>query len=135
MPTWKTEAEEEIRLGLEERARGMEGRARVRARRAAGHILGEYFRRAAVADPGPNAYERLKHLLALPDVPPEARAAARYLTMKVNMDFPCPWTSISSPKPNASHKPFWAKPSTRSLPWSKSWYAEFFRASCSCFCY
>jgi len=90
MPTWKTEAEEEIRLGLEERARGMEGRARVRARRAAGHILGEYFRRAAVADPGPNAYERLKHLLALPDVPPEAHAAARYLTMKVNMDFRLP---------------------------------------------
>ena len=90
MTTWKTEAEEEIRLGLEERERGMEGRARVRARRAAGHIIGEYFRRTGLPDPGINAYERLKRLLALPDVPPEARAAARYLTMKVNMDFRLP---------------------------------------------
>ncbi len=90
MTTWKTEAEEEIRLGLEERARGMEGRARVRARRAAGHIVGEYFHRTGLPDPGPNAYERLKLLLTLPTIPPEARTAARYLTMKVNMEFRLP---------------------------------------------
>ena len=90
MTTWKTEAEEEIRLGLEERARGMEGRARVRARRAAGHILGEYFRRAGIPDPGPNAYERLKVLLAQPKAPAEARRAAHFLTMKVNLDLQLP---------------------------------------------
>ncbi len=90
MTTWKTAAEEEIRLGLEERAQGMEGRARVRARRAAGHIVGEYFRRAGIPDPGPNAYERLKLLLTLPTIPAEARIAARYLTMKVNMQFQLP---------------------------------------------
>lgn len=90
IPAWKAEAEEEIRLGLEERARGMEGRARVRARRAAGHVLGEYFRRAGIPDPGPNAYERLKILQALTTVPPQARTAARYLTMKVTMDFTLP---------------------------------------------
>ncbi|NPA93397.1 MAG: hypothetical protein GXO56_06935 [Chloroflexi bacterium] len=90
MPTWKTEAEKEIQLGLEERARGMEGRARVRARRAAGHIVGEYFRRTGFPDPGPNAYERLNLLLAIPTIPPEARTAARYLTMKVNMQYQLP---------------------------------------------
>ncbi|HFC09353.1 MAG TPA: hypothetical protein ENJ54_05820 [Chloroflexi bacterium] len=89
-PAWKAAAEEEIRLGLEERARGMEGRARVRARRAAGHILGEYFRRTGIPDPGPNAYERLKVLLAQPDAPAEARRAAHFLTMKVNLDLQLP---------------------------------------------
>ncbi len=89
-PAWKAAAEEEIRLGLEERARGMEGRARVRARRAAGHILGEYFRRAGIPDPGPNAYKRLRVLLARPDAPAEARRAAHYLTMKVNLDLQLP---------------------------------------------
>jgi len=90
MTSWKTAAEEEIRLGLAERARGMEGRARVRARRAAGYVVGEYFRRTGAPDPGPNAYERLKLLLTLPNVPPGAAAAARHLTMRVNMDFQLP---------------------------------------------
>ncbi len=90
MSSWKTEAEEEIRLGLAERAEGMEGRARVRARRAAGYVVGEYFRRRGVPDPGPNAYERLKLLLALPDVPAEAVEAARRLTMRVDMAFQLP---------------------------------------------
>ena len=90
MSSWKTDAEEEIRLGLAERAEGKEGRARVRARRAAGHVVGEYFRRVGVPDPGHNAYERLKLLLTLPDVPVEAMEAARHLTMRVNMDFQLP---------------------------------------------
>ena len=89
-PAWKAAAEEEIRLGLEERARGMEGRARVRARRAAGHVLGEYFRRVGIPDPGPNAYTRLKVLLAQRDAPTEARRAAHFLTMKVNFDLQLP---------------------------------------------
>ncbi len=91
MDTWKTAAEEEIRLGLAERAQGLEGRARVRTRRAAGHIVGEYFRRQGIPDPaGPNAYERLKILLALPATPPDARIAAQRLTMKVDMQFRLP---------------------------------------------
>lgn len=64
--------------------------ARVCARRAAGLIIGEYLRRRRIPSPGPSAYDRLRLLLDLAEVPMQSRSIAEHLVRRVNQDFSLP---------------------------------------------
>lgn len=90
MQNWKQTFEKELQMAGDARARGNEGQARVCARRAAGAIVREYLLRCGVSSRTSSAFDLLKSLLELPDVPDEARRAAEYLTLRVNEDFQLP---------------------------------------------
>lgn len=83
---WTAGFHREIRQAEEARARGNEGMARVCARRAAGIVAGEYLQRLGAPGPGPSAYDRLRTLRNLSNVPPEAREAADHLLMRITTD-------------------------------------------------
>ncbi len=87
---WKTEFLAEIARGRRVRAQGNEGQARVCARRAAGAALREHWRRQGRENIPPSAYDLLKELLPRPDLPPEIRRSATYLTLRVNEAFQLP---------------------------------------------
>ncbi len=59
---WKQLAIDELTLAENARKAGNEGRARVCARRSAGHIVGEYLRRQEIEIHSDNALQRLKYL-------------------------------------------------------------------------
>ncbi len=90
MSDWRIFAEQELRAALHDRAQGKAGRARVRARRAAGAIAGAYLRQRGLPDPGPNALERLRALRTLPDLPAAAQQAVAHLLMKVDTQYRLP---------------------------------------------
>jgi HEPN domain-containing protein len=92
MANWKTALEKEFRMAAEARAHGNEGQARVCARRAAGVAIREYLLRRRIRPANPSAYELLKSLLYMPDLPVEVRQAAEYLTLRVNDEFNLPLT-------------------------------------------
>ena len=95
---WKKKFLQEIQLGSDARARGNEGQARVCARRAAGEVVREYFRRrGSRAEIGitmsvhtSSVYDLLKILLEIPDLPEAARREAEYLTLRVTEAFVLP---------------------------------------------
>lgn len=78
---------ERIKLELDQaylfRARGMEGRARVCARRAAGWAVVAFRQRRSGVETHPNAYRQLRWFQKLEDVPIELRNAADRLTTHV----------------------------------------------------
>lgn len=64
--------------------------ARVCARRAAGIIIEEYFERINI-DPGTvSAYDQIRILKELPDVPSEARDIAEYLLLRITPEHTLP---------------------------------------------
>lgn len=90
MTDWKEACREELALAEQDRRAGKEGRARVRARRAAGHIVGEYLRRRGLPDPGPNALDRLRFLQGMAGLPAEVYVLIAHLTMKVDVNYRLP---------------------------------------------
>jgi hypothetical protein len=82
--SWKQAIKKEFAQAQTAREAGNEGMARVCARRAAGIAVGKFFTIYNLPDPGPSTIERLKYLHAIPDISPEARQAAKLLTMRVN---------------------------------------------------
>jgi hypothetical protein len=88
--SWKAQASAEIDQAEAARQAGNEGKARVCARRAAGHIIGEYFRRRGHPAPGPSAIVRLQSLAALPDISPQARAVAGHFLLRITPDHDLP---------------------------------------------
>ncbi len=90
-PDWKRWVEAELQAALADRQAGLEGRARVRCRRAAGRILEEYFRRIGLPDPwGQNALRRLEFALTLPHLPAPVRQSLANLTRRVDENFQLP---------------------------------------------
>jgi hypothetical protein len=87
---WQSQFESEMQQASKARAAGNEGMARVCARRAAGIVIGEYFRRSDRPLNTPSAYDRLKQLSRLPGVPAPALEAASHLAMRVTLDFKLP---------------------------------------------
>lgn len=87
---WKTSFERELKQAEDARARGNEGMARVCARRAAGVIAGEYLRRLGRDSPGSSAYDRLRFLLQVPGISPQARDAIEKLLLRVTVDHDLP---------------------------------------------
>ena len=87
---WKNKFVSEIQMAVDVRARGNEGQARVCARRAAGVVLREYFQRRGLPVRSSSAYDLLKDLLSLPNLPDAVYRAAEYLTLRVTEEFKLP---------------------------------------------
>jgi hypothetical protein len=87
---WKNKFDIEIQMALEVRALGNEGQARVRARRAAGIVVREYFKNRGLPVRSSSAYDLLKELLGIPNLSGNARQAAEYLTVRVTEEFKLP---------------------------------------------
>jgi hypothetical protein len=87
---WFDYTKAELRQAEEARQVGNEGRARVCARRAAGYIIEEYYRRKGIPDPDVSAYNRIQHLASQPDLPDQVHDLLRNLTMRVNSDYTLP---------------------------------------------
>lgn len=80
----------ELENAAEARAKGNEGRARVCARRAAGIAIRDYLVRSGIRPPSASAYDLLNLLKEDPLLPPDLKAAAEYLTLRVTEEFELP---------------------------------------------
>lgn len=87
---WLNSMQKELEDGEAARARGNEGMARVCARRAAGYAAAEYFKRMGIAFTNPSAYERLRYLHTLPEIPQDVRSACAALTLRVDTEYRLP---------------------------------------------
>ncbi len=84
-------ARAELAAAYADRARGNEGRARVRARRIAGALADAYLRRQGVAHThGQNALRILQELWKRPELSGQTRLALTHLLMKVDTNFRLP---------------------------------------------
>jgi hypothetical protein len=81
---WFRNFEDEIHRAEVARDEGNEGRARVCARRAAGIILIEYFRRRGISPPGTSVIDYLKQTRVIPGLPPRVREIAEHLLLRIN---------------------------------------------------
>lgn len=70
---WQNLTSQELRMAENARRRGNEGRARVCARRAAGHVIGEYLARNNISLRTGSALERLRYLYSSPDINQQQR--------------------------------------------------------------
>jgi hypothetical protein len=84
------EFEKELERAVSARAQGNEGRARVCARRAAGHAVRVYYARRGRQITSPSAHDLLLRLANDPSVQAGARAAAMRLTQRVSEQFAMP---------------------------------------------
>lgn len=66
---WKHLTNTELKLAEDARQAGNEGRARVCARRAAGHVVGEYLRREGITIKSESALDRLRYLVSYSKTP------------------------------------------------------------------
>jgi hypothetical protein len=86
----KSKIAEELTGGEAARQAGLEGRARVCARRAAGAAVREYLELRGIAAPGPSAYDLLAFLQGLAGTSPEIREVAGHLLTRVDESFSLP---------------------------------------------
>ncbi len=86
----KTKIAAELVSGAAARQAGLDGRARVCARRAAGAAIREYLDLHGIEPPGPSAYDLLVYLQNSSRVPADARQAAGRLLERVDEDFSLP---------------------------------------------
>ena len=66
------------------RISGNEGRARVCARRAAGIVLGEYFTRREIYPIKSSAYDRLRYVRTLDDLPSDIIQVVDHFLLRVD---------------------------------------------------
>lgn len=86
----KQKIDEELARGESARAGGMEGRARVCARRAAGAAVRAYLEQRGAAWAGATAYDLLAALAEMPGAPEEARRSAALLLERVDENYALP---------------------------------------------
>jgi hypothetical protein len=72
------------------RSIGNEGKARVCARRAAGFIINEYFKQMGILTPGSGAYNAIRFLQTLPNVPDDVHKIADHFLERVDKNFTLP---------------------------------------------
>lgn len=65
---WKQSTKEELNLAEQARNSGNEGRARVCARRAAGHVAGEYLLRNGIILQTESAIQKIRYLKSSPGI-------------------------------------------------------------------
>lgn len=80
----------ELEHARQARLSGNEGMARVCARRAVGWVLGEYFARRGIEFQNSSAYERIKFLIEMEDVPETIKAIAGHFTLRITADHALP---------------------------------------------
>jgi hypothetical protein len=90
MTDWKSACQQELERAAAARQRQNEGQARVCARRAAGIVIREYYRRQGKSISNPSAYDLLKMLMDDASQPEAVRQSAYYLTLRVNEEFKLP---------------------------------------------
>jgi hypothetical protein len=87
---WKSKLQSEFERAESARADGNEGQARVCARRAAGVAIREHYNRRGQSVRTPSAYDLLQMLAEEPQIAPDIKQAAEYLTLRVNEEFKLP---------------------------------------------
>jgi hypothetical protein len=87
---WENQLQNELHQADIARAAGNEGMARVSARRAAGIIIGEFFRRHGGIQPGPSAYDRLKFLRQQPEISQKVRQVAEHFLVRITPEYELP---------------------------------------------
>ena len=90
MADWKEKLQKEFERAQIARAGGNEGQARVCSRRAAGIAIREYYTRRGYHVRTPSAYDLLQMLEDEPQLSPELKQSASYLTLRVNEKFKLP---------------------------------------------
>jgi HEPN domain-containing protein len=90
MTDWKKQLELEFQRAKAARSSGNEGQTRVCARRAAGIAIREYYARRGQTVRTPSAYDLLQLLADEPQLSPELKQAAGYLTLRVTEEFKLP---------------------------------------------
>ena len=90
MTDWKEQLRLEFERADAARANGNEGQARVCARRAAGIAIREDYTRRGQHVRTPSAYDLLQMLADEPQLSPELKQAATYLTLRVTEEFKLP---------------------------------------------
>lgn len=88
--TWNDQYTTEIQRARHARAEGKEGMARVCARRAAGEVIREYFRRTRVSLEKPSALHALKTLAQTEGVSPRIREIATHFIWQITPDHTLP---------------------------------------------
>ncbi len=87
---WERLFQAEISLAKHARSIKNEGKARVCARRSAGIVLGEYFRRNHIPVESPSALDRLRFSRTMPDMPDEALDIIEHFLLRVNPEHSLP---------------------------------------------
>lgn len=89
-PTWQQEFDRELEAGYAARASGLEGKARVCARRSLGIVIEEYFHRLDLPSPGTSIQEGIAALKDLDTVPPRTREVLDHFLVKVDEEYHLP---------------------------------------------
>lgn len=84
------DVESELIQAENARLRGNEGMARVCARRAAGMIIDIYLHKKGIVLGSPSAYDRLRYLQNLPDLPSELTPLIEHFLVRVTPDHRLP---------------------------------------------
>jgi len=90
LTAWHERFTAEIERAQAARAQGNEGMARVCSRRAVGIVIGEYLSRRDLPVNSASAYERMKLLTNLPDLPPQVRQVTAHFMQHVTPDHTLP---------------------------------------------
>ena len=87
---WRERASSELIQAEAARHSGNEGKARVCARRSAGHVIGEYLERQSIPVSSASAIVRLQQLASLEDADPQAREIAGHFLLRITPDHNLP---------------------------------------------
>ena len=87
---WKQLTLIELNTAESARQSGNEGRARVCARRAAGHVAAEYLSRQDINLQTENALKKLRYLLSFPEVNPAERETIEHFLIHTTPDHQLP---------------------------------------------
>ena len=87
---WQELALRELEMARTARISGNEGRARVCARRAAGHVIGEYLSRSEITFASESALERLRYLNSSPQITDQQRETIGHFLVHTAPDHKLP---------------------------------------------
>ena len=87
---WQEIALKELEMARTARISGNEGRARVCARRAAGHVIGEYLSRSEITFVSESALERLRFLYSSPQITDQQRETIGHFLVHTTPDHELP---------------------------------------------
>lgn len=87
---WKDYTNAELNQAEQARHSGNEGRARVCARRAAGHVIDEYLRRKGNRATGGSAYNQIQFLASQPGLSHQVYEILEHLMLRVTPEHKLP---------------------------------------------
>ena len=88
--SWKLLTMDELTLAENARSIGNEGRARVCARRAAGHVAGEYLRRQEILIHSDSALHRLRYLEASAELSSKEKETIQHFLIHITPEHSLP---------------------------------------------